>query len=263
MTALLSAAGVHRHYPVRGGRRLRGTVRHALRGVDVALRPGRHLGIVGESGSGKSTLLRLLLGLEAPDAGTVAFRGREVVAGGPLGWLRREVQLVSQDPGGSLNPRLPVATSIREPLECLNIDGDHDSRVAELLASVGLGAGVGSRRPAAFSGGELQRVALARALAPRPSVLLADEPFSAVDAGTRVELVDLIRRLTAADGLTLVLVSHDVGVVARLCDDVVVLDAGRAVEHGAVSTVFTDPRTEPARRLLDAALRLPATPARA
>lgn len=262
MTPLLEAAGVHRHYPVRGSWRGTRTARRALDGVDVELRPGRHLGIVGGSGSGKSTLLRLLLGLEAPDAGTVAFRGREVVAAQPLDWLRREVQLVPQDPGGSLNPRRPVAESIREPLECLGIDGDHDVRVADLLGSVGLDPDVGSRRPAAFSGGERQRVALARALAPRPSVLLADEPFSAVDAGTRVALVGLIRKLTAAEGLALVLVSHDLGVVERLCDDVVVLEHGRVVEHGTVAAVFAHPRAEPTRRLLAAAPRLPAAPAR-
>ncbi len=258
-----TCVGLRRHYRVPTGRWWRQQqhgIRRALDGVDLAMAPDRHLAIIGESGSGKSTLLRLLLGLEAPDAGTVSFRGREVVPGpsGTLTWLRREVQLVSQDPGSSLNPRLSVAESIREPLECLRLDGDHRARVRELLTAVGLDPAAGSRRPAAFSGGERQRVAIARALAPRPSVLLADEPFSAVDAATRVQLVALIQDLTASEGLQLLLVSHDLGVVERLCHDVVVMEAGTVAETGPVGRVFGAPQAELTRRLLAAVPRLPA-----
>lgn len=263
MTAATYACdGLVRHYPIAHGPwwRRRSDVRRALDGVDLVLGPNRHTAIVGGSGSGKSTLLRLLLGLEAADAGSVTFAGRPVHPDRPgaLRWLRRDVQFVAQDPGGSLDPRCTVGESIREPLECLGIDGDHRARAAELLAAVGLDPAVADRRPGTLSGGERQRIALARALAPRPSVLLADEPFSAVDAATRVALVGLIRSLAAADGLQLVLVSHDLGVVDRLCDDVVVLDAGRVVEAGPVAEVLSAPRTPATRRLLAAVPRLPA-----
>lgn len=256
-----TCVGLTRHYRVRTGPWWRPghTVRRALDGVDLTMRPGRHLGVVGESGSGKSTLLRLLLGLETPDAGTVTFAGEPVTPGpaATLRPLRRAVQLVSQDPGSSLNPRRSVAASIGEPLECLGIDGDHAARVRELLTAVGLDPDRADRRPAAFSGGERQRIAIARALAPRPSVLLADEPFSAVDAATRVALVGLLRDLAAAQSLQLLLVSHDLGVVERLCHDVLVLGAGTVAERGPVREVFGDPQAELTRRLLAAVPRLP------
>lgn len=253
---LLAATGLRRRYRVRAGL-LAHAERVALDGADLALHEGRHLGVVGASGSGKSTLVRLLLGLEAPDAGEVRLHGGPL--GADVGRLRRELAAVAQDPRGSLDPRLGVADSIREPLECLAVPGDHGARVAELLTAVGLDPADGRRRPGTFSGGECQRIAIARALAARPRVLLADEPFGAVDAATRVALVALVRRLTAADGLTLLLVSHDLGLVERLCDDVVVLDAGATVESGPVAEVFAAPRSTATRRLLDAVPRLPTT----
>lgn len=250
------AKGLVRSYRIRTGWRS-SVSRHAVSGVDLDLVGGRHLAVVGESGSGKSTLVRLLLGLEAPDAGEITFAGRAVQVGAPLGWLRREVQFVSQDPGSSLDPRMSVGDSVREPLECLGIGGDHDARVSELFAAVGLDPASTARRPEAFSGGQRQRIALARALAPRPSVLIADEPFSAVDAAARVALVGLIRRIAGEHGLTLLLVSHDLGLVARLCHDVAVLDRGRVAEAGPVEQVLVRPRAPATRRLIEATPVLP------
>jgi peptide/nickel transport system ATP-binding protein len=233
--------------------------RHALRDVSVSLAEGGSLGIVGESGSGKSTLVRILLGLDRADAGEIRYRGRPVVPGRPasLRWFRREVQVVLQDPLSSLDPRQKVDAIVREPLECLGIDGDHGARVAEVLDAVGLDPAMRSRYPHEFSGGQQQRIAIARALAPRPAVLVGDEPVSALDVSVRAGVLRLLRDLAARYGFSLVLVSHDLGVVRYLCDDVVVLHDGRVVERGRTDTVFAAPAHEYTQRLLAAVPRLP------
>ncbi|OLR94340.1 ABC transporter ATP-binding protein [Actinokineospora bangkokensis] len=255
---MLTAAGVHRSYTL-PRRSLFGpaAVRHAVRDVSLDLAAGERLGVVGESGSGKSTLLRVLLGLDRPDAGTVQFRGRPVLAGRDLGWFRREVQMVPQDPYGSLDPRMRVGSSIREPLECLSVPGDHTARVAALLAAVGLEPDAATRYPHEFSGGQRQRIAIARALGPEPAVLLADEPFSALDVAVRAQVLTLVQDLVDRLGLALVLVSHDIGVVQQLCDRVLVLKDGVAVEQGRTADVLRAPSHPYTRALLDAVPRLP------
>lgn len=161
----------------------------ALDQVSFAVFPGERLGVVGESGSGKSTLARILLALERPDAGDVRFGPeRRPVRPGlarRTRWFRSQVQLVPQDPASSLNPRMRVGRSIAEPLVCLGIDVDHQSRVAEVLTAVGLEAEMAGRYPHEFSGGQRQRLAIARAIAPEPSLLVADEPVSALDVSSR------------------------------------------------------------------------------
>lgn len=231
----------------------------AVDDVDLTVRAGAALGIVGESGSGKSTLLRMLLALEEPDSGSVRYRGREVHAGA-LRWFRREVQAVFQDPRGSLNPRWTIGRSIAEPLRCLGIDGDHAGRVAEVLADVGLDPGIAGRHPHEFSGGQCQRIALARAIAPGPRVLIGDEPVSAVDIATRAQVLDLLARLVRERELTLIFVSHDLGVVRHLCDDVVIFRAGRVVERGPAEDVFAAPSDAYTRKLIDSVPRMPAPP---
>ncbi|WP_263121299.1 ABC transporter ATP-binding protein [Cellulomonas sp. RIT-PI-Y] len=234
----------------------RGT--RALDGVDLTVHAGRSVGIVGESGSGKSTLLRLLLGLDSPTSGTLRFRGEELNRKdrGLLRRLRRDVQVVFQDPRSSLDPRMSVGAAIAEPLRSLRVQGDHRSRVAEVLRAVGLDPDVTSRYPAQFSGGQRQRIAIARALAPSPSVLIADEPVSALDVSVRAQVVALLDRLRAEQGLTLVLVSHDIGIVGQLCEETVVLHHGRVVEQGATAQVLADPAQPYTRRLLSAVPRL-------
>jgi peptide/nickel transport system ATP-binding protein len=253
VTPTFAVEDVARHYTVPGDRPWRRVARTALDGLDLVVPAGRDLAIVGASGSGKSTLLRLLLALEAPDRGTIRFRGEPVSPRVP-GALRRSVGVVAQDPGSSLDPRMPVGASVREPLECLGVGGDHGARVAQLLDAVGLDPAVAARRPAAFSGGERQRIALARALAARPDVLVADEPFSAVDPTTRRRLVALVGDLARRSGTQLLLVSHDLGIAQRLCVDVAVLHAGRVAEAGPVAEVFARPSTDATRALLDAVL---------
>lgn len=252
---LLQAAEVTRVFP--GGRGQSPT--RALDGVDLTVQAGQSVGVVGESGSGKSTLLRLLLGLDRPTTGEVRYRGQllDPRNRGLMRRLRRDVQVVFQDPRSSLDPRMSVGAAVAEPLRSLRVPGDHRARVAQVLLAVGLDPDMAGRYPAQFSGGQRQRIAIARALAPDPSVLVADEPVSALDVSVRAQVVELLDRLRAEHGLTLVLVSHDIGVVAQLCEQTVVLHHGRVVEAGATAGLLAEPREEYTRRLLTAVPRLP------
>lgn len=232
----------------------------ALDGVSLELSPGERLGIVGESGSGKSTLLRVLLALEAADAGAVRFEGREVRPGSAarLRWFRSQVQMVPQDPMSSLNPRLRIGRSVAEPLVCLGVGGDHERRVAEVLAAVGLEPEMARRYPHEFSGGQRQRIAIARAIAPEPRLLLTDEPVSSLDVSIQAQILDLLCSLSGGRGMGLVMVSHDLGVVRRTCERVLVMRTGQVVEEGLTAEVFAAPRQDYTRRLLAAVPRLPA-----
>lgn len=256
--AVLSGSGLTRRYPQP---RLPGRPpqRMVLDGVDLAVSAGDRLGVVGRSGAGKSTLLRLLLALETPDSGQVQLRGHTVrpQRAGQLRWFRREVQYVSQDVWGALSPRMTVAEIVREPLACLRVDGDHDQRVDELLAAVQLEPALRDRLPGSLSGGQRQRVAVARALAPRPAVLLADEPVSALDAPVRVAILDLLREVSTLTGAALILVAHDLPAVRRACEHVLVLEEGRVVETGPVARVFDHPQAPATRALVDAVPHLP------
>jgi ABC-type glutathione transport system ATPase component len=250
---MFKATGLARSY------RAAGRTHAAVDGVDLTVLSGATLGIVGESGSGKSTLLRMLLALEESDSGTVHYRGRALRANDPvsLRGFRREVQLVFQDSRGSLNPRWTVGSSIAEPLKYLGTTGNHADRVAEVLAAVELDLEVVDRYPHELSGGQCQRIALARAIAPGPRVLVGDEPVSAVDVSTRAQLLDLLARLVREQELTLIFVSHDLGVVRYLCDDIVIFREGRIVEQGASVEVFANPRNAYTRKLIAAVPRLP------
>nr|WP_208382526.1 ATP-binding cassette domain-containing protein [Microbacterium ulmi] len=225
----------------------------ALDDVDLDVREGASVGIIGESGSGKSTLVRLLLALDAPTAGTVEFDGRPVDAAAParsLHWLRRETGIVFQDPYASLDPRMSVGRIVAEPLWALGIPGDHRARVREVLREVGLEPAMADRFPHEFSGGQRQRIAIARAIVHRPRVLVGDEPLSALDVTVRAQVLGLLGELKARDGLTLLLVSHDIGIVQNLCDDVVVMKDGRIVEEGPTEKVLLQPQVAYTRRLL-------------
>jgi peptide/nickel transport system ATP-binding protein len=232
---------------------------HALRGVSFDVEAGQRFGIVGESGSGKSTLVRLLAALDKPTAGTVSFQGRRIdnVPERKLGFLRSELQIVFQDPMGSLDPRMRVTDIISEPLGRRN-----PKLVDELLAAVGLPADAAGRYPHQFSGGQRQRISIARALAPNPSVLIADEPVSALDVSVRGQILDLLASLVEQFALTLVFVSHELGVVRHVCDRVAVMRRGEIVELGDVDQVYDAPRHEYTRELLAAAPNLRAELAR-
>ncbi|NBH02524.1 ATP-binding cassette domain-containing protein [Amycolatopsis sp. SID8362] len=232
---------------------------HALRGVSFDVEAGQRFGIVGESGSGKSTLVRLLAALDKPTAGTVTFQGRRVdnLPERKLGFLRSDLQIVFQDPMGSLDPRMRVLDIVSEPLGRREPD-----RVAELLAAVGLPVDAAQRFPHQFSGGQRQRISIARALAPNPSVLIADEPVSALDVSVRGQILDLLASLAGQFALTLIFVSHDLGVVRHVCDRVAVMRRGEIVELGDVDQVYEAPQHEYTRELLAAAPNLRAELAR-
>lgn len=251
ITSLLAAEGVGFGY---------GRSRPVLADVSLAVGPGASLGLVGESGAGKTTLLRLLLGLSVPTAGEVRFDGDrlDVRDRRSMRRFRRAVQPVYQDPFSSLDPRMTVGRSIAEPLRSLQIEGDHRARVAELLAAVGLAPDAADRYPDAFSGGQRQRIAIARALAPRPRLLLADEPVSALDTSVRMTVIELLQRLAREQGIGFLLVSHDLTIVSALCERMAVLEAGRIVEEGATRSVLTAPAHPYTRRLLASVPRLPA-----
>lgn len=254
MNALLSGRGLTRRFPQRGTKLFERTQwTTALDDADVDIREGSAVGIIGESGSGKSTLIRLLLGLDAPTAGTVAFDGRPVDARASarsLHWLRRETGIVFQDPYASLDPRMSVGRIVGEPLWALGIDGDRRARVRDVLEEVGLQADMTSRYPHEFSGGQRQRIALARALVHRPRLLVGDEPLSALDVTVRAQILELLRGLRVSQSLTLVMVSHDIGVVQNLCDEVIVMKDGRIVEEGPTEKVLLQPQVAYTRRLL-------------
>lgn len=227
----------------------------AVADVGLALRRRRTLAIVGESGAGKSTLLRLLVGLERPDRGNVLLHGRhDPATRAGLRVFRRHVQLVYQNPVGSLNPAYTVGDSIAESLEAnsLGTRSERRARVRDLLRQVDLPEGVSERRPSQLSGGQLQRVAIARALALEPEVLILDEPVSALDQAVQYALLQLLLALQARLGVAYLLVSHDLGVVRALADEVIVMRHGRVEERGPTARVFAAPTSAYTRALLDA-----------
>jgi len=258
---LIRARGLTRRYPLPKTMLFeRPRTITALEDADIDVRAGSAVGIIGESGSGKSTLVRLLLALDIPSAGTIAFAGREVDAAAgarALHWLRRETGMVFQDPYASLDPRMSVGRIVAEPLWALALGGDGEpgrdgrrERVREVLADVGLEPDMADRFPHEFSGGQRQRIAIARAIVHRPRLLVGDEPMSALDVTVRAQILQLLDELRRRDSLTLVLVSHDIGVVQSLCDEVVVMKDGRVVEEGPTEKVLQQPQVAYTRRLL-------------
>lgn len=258
---LIEAEGLSRSFPVRRRTMFdRARTSIALHPTDLEVAEGESLGLIGESGSGKSTLVRLLLGLDRPTSGRVRVAGREVDAAASarsLHWLRRETGLVFQDPYASLDPRMSIGRIIAEPLWALDIPGDHRVRVQEVLAQVGLDAAMADRHPHEFSGGQRQRIALARAIVHRPRILVGDEPLSALDVTVRAQILALVARLRVEEGLTMITVSHDIGLVQHLSDTVAVMKDGRIVERGATGTVLQHPSEEYTRRLLAAVPVIP------
>ncbi|SNS65953.1 dipeptide ABC transporter ATP-binding protein [Rhodococcoides kyotonense] len=265
---LVEVRDVRRAFAVAQPGKLRRVSHVALDGIDLAVQRGQSLGIVGESGSGKTTLARQIVGLDRPDAGSVVFEGADIStldAHGAWRW-RREVQYVFQDPYGSLNPRLTVEQSISEPLRYNDVDlggSTVQARVSSLLDEVELPTAFRSRRPHELSGGQRQRVGIARALANEPSLIVADEPVSALDLSVQARILRLLQRLRQERGLTLMLISHDLAVVRYLCDDVVVLRHGTIVEQGATEDVYDDPKHEYTKALLNSVPGHAAAPVRA
>ncbi|MFD7825968.1 ABC transporter ATP-binding protein [Kitasatospora sp. NPDC059803] len=253
---LLEATDLRREFATRGGLTRRAAPVAAVDGVSLTVRAGETLGIVGESGSGKTTLGRTLVRLLEPTGGRLHYRGRDIGALGEkeLRPLRRELQMVFQDPVSSLNPRRSIGESIADPLR---IAGESDerrirARVGELLERVGLDADWYHRYPHEFSGGQRQRVGIARALAPQPRLIVCDEPVSALDVTTQAQVVALLGELQRDLGLALVFIAHDLAVVRQVSDRVAVMRAGRIVEQGDADAVYDSPQHAYTKGLLAA-----------
>lgn len=254
-TPLLEVRGLEKHYVEASflGRE-RQRVR-AVDGVSFAVREGETLGLVGESGCGKSTVARTLLRLEAPTGGTVRFDGTPVesLSGSARREFRRRTGTVFQDPASSFDPRMTVGQSVAEPLRVQGVAEDqHRPVVTDLLERVGLESSDADRYPHEFSGGQKQRLALARALVTNPDLLVADEPVSALDVSVQAGVLGLLDEVKDRFDLSMLLVTHDMGVVRQVCDRVAVMYLGELVEVAPTETLFEDPRHPYTRALLGA-----------
>ncbi|WP_045388612.1 ABC transporter ATP-binding protein [Falsirhodobacter sp. alg1] len=254
MTPLFELREVEKTFEIRRKGKKLGL--RALDGVRLTITQGASIALVGESGSGKSTLLRVLLGLTPPTEGVALYQGR------PIAQVRaenrefaRNVAMVYQDARGSLNPRMTVEALITEPLRHFGIctAAQAPARVRALLARVGLAPEVAGRFPSEMSGGQVRRVAIARALASEPTVLVADEAVSGLDVSSQAQLLNLLRRLQAEMGLTLIFITHDLGVASYLCAEIAIMYLGRIVETGPTRAVLDAPAHPYARALRKAA----------
>ena len=220
---------------------------------------GACVGIVGGSGCGKTTIARTIIGLERPSAGRIVFEGEPIASASRSADLRRrrDIQLVFQDSLGALNPRMRIGATLAEVLRHHRRDdvpsaAALDARLRELVGQVELAPDVLAKYPHEISGGQRQRIGVARALAVRPKLLIADEPVSALDVAVQAQMLKMLRRLLDATGLTMLFIAHDLAVVRCLCDAAVVMHAGRVVEQGDPREVFSRPRSEAARALVQA-----------
>jgi oligopeptide transport system ATP-binding protein len=272
VTALLEVTDLVKHFPLHRGLGGKPAVVHALDGVSLRVDAGEMIALVGESGSGKTTLARCILGLTAATSGRIVLDGADVTTarGNDLRAFRRRVQPVFQDPYASLDPRWPIARTVREPLDAYGIGtpAEREARVAELLDRVGLGARLAARRPHELSGGQRQRVGIAAALALQPDLIVADEPVSALDVSVQAQILNLLAELHRDLGIAIVLITHNLAVVEHVCDRAIVLYLGRIAEEGPVTDLFADPEhpytqglmasipyPDPARRLTVAPVR--------
>jgi peptide/nickel transport system ATP-binding protein len=258
---LLEVSSLVKTYRLPGiGPFARKNARPALAGVSFSIQQGRSFGIVGESGSGKSTLARIALALDRPDSGTVRLEGRSLfdLPRRELRQARAHMQMIFQDPYGSLDPRQRVEKIVAEPLAALGraTGAERRARVRASLEAVGLKASDASKHPHEFSGGQRQRIAIARALITRPRLVIADEPVSALDVSVQAQTLNLMSDLEREAGVTFLFISHDLAVVAHICEMTAVMYRGRIVEIGETRTLFANPAHPYTRELVDATPRL-------
>jgi oligopeptide transport system ATP-binding protein len=257
--ALLEAGDIRVTFHLGGG--LFGGPAYELKAVDrvsLTLHEGQTIGIVGESGSGKSTLGRALLRL-LPSEGSIRFEGQDLKAVDlrKERWLRRELQIVFQDPYGSLSPRMTVGQIVTEGLLVHEPElprAERDRRAVQALREVQLDPAVRNRYPHEFSGGQRQRIAIARTMILKPKVVVLDEPTSALDRSVQKEIIELLRNLQRVHGLSYLFISHDLAVVHAMADEVIVMKEGKVVERGCTEEVFADPKDPYTQALMAAAL---------
>ena len=258
-SALIEVRDLVKHFPIKSGivlQRQVGAVR-AVDGISFDVKTGETLGLVGESGCGKSTTARLILRLLDPTSGTISYKGQNIAGLGraELTPIRREMQMISQDPYSSLNPRMTVGSIIGEPFIIHRIERDDVARkkkVQELMDLVGLNPEHYNRFPHEFSGGQRQRIGVARALAVNPSVIVADEPVSALDVSIQAQIINLLADLRREFGLTIIFIAHDLSVVRHVCDRVAVMYLGKIMEVADSDELFKNPRHPYTRALLSA-----------
>ncbi|MGH8709326.1 MAG: ABC transporter ATP-binding protein [Burkholderiales bacterium] len=255
---LLEVRNLVKHFPIGGGMFTKpvGVVR-AIDGVSFTIRKGETLGLVGESGCGKTTTGRCILQLEQPTSGSVVFEGIDMVAldASELRAVRRRVQVIFQDPYSSLNPRMTIGQILAEPLKVHAIVRDpakREARVRELLTQVGLLPQHAKRYPHQLSGGQRQRVGIARALAMEPSLIICDEPVSALDVSIQAQIINLLEELQARLGLTYLFIAHDLSVVRHISDRVAVMYLGKIVELADRKAIYEEPLHPYTRALLSA-----------
>jgi oligopeptide transport system ATP-binding protein len=256
--ALLQVRDLRKEFPVRSGfliERVSHTV-NAVDGVSFEIEEGNTLGLVGESGSGKSTTGYCILQLLKPTAGSIRFQGKELTDLGreEIRRMRREMQIVFQDPYSSLDPRMTVGDIVSEPLEVHGVGTRRNrrARVRELLDVVGFNPDYENRYPHEFSGGQRQRVGVARALALNPSLIVCDEPVSALDVSIQAQILNLLKDLQRDFGLTYLFISHDLAVVRSMSDHITVMKDGKLLETGPADDVYETPKHEYTRALLTA-----------
>jgi peptide/nickel transport system ATP-binding protein len=258
---LLEVASLVKTYRLAGAGPFGGkSARPALAGVSFSMQKGRSFGIVGESGSGKSTLARIALALDRPDSGAVRLEGRSLfdLPRRELRAVRAHMQKVFQDPYGSLDPRQRIEKIVAEPLAALGgaARAERRARVQASLEAVGLKSSDAMKHPHEFSGGERQRIAIARALITRPKLVVADEPVSALDVSVQAQALNLMSDLEREAGVTFLLISHDLAVVAHICETTAVMYRGQIVEIGRTEDLFSNPAHPYTRELVDATPRL-------
>jgi peptide/nickel transport system ATP-binding protein len=246
MSNVLEVSDLRVHFPLR--RRLAWGPQHkvhAVDGIDFALPPGRTLAIVGESGSGKTTTALAVMRLVEITGGSVTLLGEDITrrGGKALRAMRRHVQMIFQDPYASLDPRTRAGTIVEEPMELMGLGtrAERRARARELFEQVGLRADQLALYPHQFSGGQRQRIGIARALATQPEVIVCDEPVSALDVAIQAQILNLLARLQQQYGLSYLFISHDLGVVEYLCDEIAVMYLGRIVEQAPRHSLFANP----------------------